>query len=352
MKKVESIVILIIMTLVMLTGCSAGKNQHEANDDFNEQESLIVGDVELPDNVFSIITFIDNDVVYMADDSENEISIHKFNLASKENSIIGKINDYLMNPANNAVDGKTVYMNYMTLEAERKMVAIDLESLKQEVVVSERDISGLVYCTSMNGNIYSLMHTNDGKSLIKKYIPNSNKETIFIEYEENQVINAIATEGDSLYVLLNSGNKLVIQQIDEEGNTVEEHDVTYVLDQIDSQIGQFYVIRDSFYIRTFSDTSISYKFDGTRLDVLFDSSITLDSTVKQNKYSFFFRYTNNPILIVASTTGTIEEFKVNMSDDNVIRYIYADCNNDRLLVSVIDENGENEKTFVWCYEEK
>lgn len=35
-------------------------------------------------------------------------------------------------------------------------------------------------------------------------------------------------------------------------------------------------------------------------------------------------------------TGTLRH-------DNVIRYIYADCNNDRLLVSVIDENGEMKK---------
>lgn len=340
MKRFVTLIFVLICSMSMLSGCmTSNKNEQlpSSSAPTLDQQELFYGEVKIPDEMFSIITFYNNYLVYLTLDKNNQAGISRFDVNTGDVVEICKLDDYKMNPANNTVLAGKIYLNYMANDASRKMLEIDIEAAVKDTIVAEDNVTGLAYCAATSESVFSLKHTTDGRSVIERYVPKTKTNDIFLIFESNQTACAISTYGEHLYVLLcdEAGEYCIIQYSDD-GNETDTWVLPSVSDiLLDSQAGFFQVMDSAFYIMNFSGQSAAFHMDGTPIDELSAKAIATDTAGSFSSYTFFGRGSNLDLITYDTNKETLDELQVCKEGTDNIRYIYSDCNNpQRLLVSL------------------
>lgn len=340
MKRFVTLIFVLMCSIYMLSGCmTSNKNEQLPRSSVPTlgQQELFYGEVKIPDEMFSIITFYNNYLVYLTLDSNNQAGISRFDMNTGDVVEICKLDDYKMNPANNTVLAGKLYLNYMANDASRKMLEIDIEAAVKDTIVTEDNVAGLAYCAATSESVFSLKHTTDGRSVIERYVPKTKTNDIFLIFENNQTACAISTYGEHLYVLLcDEAGEYCIMQYSDDGNETD----TWVLPSVSdillgSQAGFFQVMDSAFYIMNFSGQSAAFHMDGTPIDELSEKAIATDTAGSFSSYTFFGRGSNLDLITYDTNKETLHELQVCKEETDSIRYIYSDCNNpQRLLVSL------------------
>lgn len=347
MKRFMTLIFVLICGMSMLSGCmTSNKNEQPANSSAPtlDQQGLFYGEVMIPDEMFSVITFYNDYLVYLTLDKNNQAGISRFDVNTGDVVEICKLDDYKMNPANNTVLAGKIYLNYMANDASRKMLEIDIEAAVKDTIVTEDNVAGLVYCAATSESVFSLKHTMDGRSVVEHYVPKTKTNDIFLVLESNKTACAISTYGEHLYVLLcDEAGEYCVMQYSDDGSETDIWELPFVSDILqDSQAGFFQVMDSAFYIMNFSGQSAAFYMDGTPIDELSGKAIATDTAGSFSNYTFFGRGSNLDLIMYDTNKETLDALQICKEETDSIRYIYSDCNNpQRMLVSL-----RNTKTGV------
>ena len=131
MKKYIGMLIGLAYAIFVLTSCAV-PNTDDATD---VREELFFGEVELPNDLFSIKALYNNSLVYLTD-NEASVGVSVFDVNTGNTVEVCKLEDHLMSPANCAVLDETLFFNYMTNDGLRKMIAIDIQHATAETVIT------------------------------------------------------------------------------------------------------------------------------------------------------------------------------------------------------------------------
>jgi len=338
-------IILSVLLAVLLTACDQSVDN---NTDISvpEQERFY-GDVLLLDGLFAVVALDGDLVAYLSVDGNDNVYLYRYDLKSGENSRICELENYLMNPANcTEVDG-ILYLNYITGDNSHVLVAVDINGLSKEEVTVEENISGLVYSTAASGKIFSLKHTDSGKSIVDCYSPQSKESFGFLSFEKGQTAYGISAYGDNVYILLRESDGIFIRQYDPDGKEVSLTDVSFAEHLLEeTQISTFQIMNDSFYLCNFSGESAVFGFDGRSSEELADSTIAKTSSGSFAQYSFY-KETTGQIFIFDTADSTVREARYDVPEGFDIRYIYSDLRDPgRVLISFRQPGSRNEKVSV------
>ncbi len=346
MKEILSFMIL---AMIFLSGC--GSNANASSGDLPPMSNitdvrgeLFYGEVELPNDLFSINALYNNSLVYLTNNDAG-IGVSIFDVNTGNAVEVCKLEDYLMSPANCAILGETLYFNYMANDGLRKMIAIDIQCATAETVITEEGINGLVYSVASCGNIFSLKHNSEGLSIVECYAVQEKTSNVYLN--TNETMHAISSFDGQLYLIMSDKDgKFFVRQYDEKGDVVETIDISYA-DSIlhDSQVGRFQMMDDSLYLMNFSSQSELFNADGISLEAVEDWCIATDSSSESPQYVFFSRGSDKELIIYESGMDEFRGYELDIPEDYVIRYVYSDMNNpQRVLVSL--RNTEKGDEFV------
>lgn len=351
MKKSVIFVVSLLMLASMLCACAKDNEDLPNNSPQTESEISFSGAVELPKDVFGVLALCDNSVVYLTSDdsgnlgSGNGMGLSVFNINSKAVKVVGELEDHLMTPANgSAYLNGILYLNYMTRENHRKMVAIDISAGTMKILIDEKDIAGMVYSVATSKSIFSSKHNSEGTSIIECYSPESGIFEDFLTLENKVLINAISVFDEQIYVMVSDASgKHSIVQYNEAKEKTKSYDISFAGDIIEnSNIACFQMIGETFYIMNFSGQSAVFNINGTSVKPLNDWSIATETAVSASQYNFFSRNSNAIPAIYNANSASLKELSFEVPANCLIRYIYTDINNpNRMLISL-----ENEETGV------
>lgn len=129
MKKSFVTMLILICFISMISGCTnSNKNSPPSNDvSLLNSQNLFYGDLTHPGDLFFVFAVYNNSLLYLSLNESNEAGIRRFDMNSGASVEICRLEDYLMNPANNTVLDGILYFNYTTRDAARKMIAIHLK---------------------------------------------------------------------------------------------------------------------------------------------------------------------------------------------------------------------------------
>ncbi len=352
MKKISLYMFLII---ILLSGC--GSNTDASSGDLppitntaDVREKLFYGDVELPEDLFSIKALYNDSLVYLTD-NETGVGVSVFNVNTGNAVEVCKLEDHLMSPANCAVLDGTLYFNYMTIDGLRKMIAIDIQHATAETVITEKGMNGLVYSVAASGNIFSLKHTSEGVSVVECYVPQERATIAFCHANEISAISSF--EGQIYIIISDKDGKYFLRQYNEKGDIVKTVTIPYASDILnDSQVSHLQImekaLHDSLYLANFSSKSALYNTDGISLVTVEDWCIATDSLSESPQYVFFLRDSDRELIIYEEGTDVLREYELNIPKDYVIRFAYSDLNNpQRVMVSLKNvETGDELVSIV------
>lgn len=337
-KKFLATILMLLCAVSILSSCTIPDYNSPSSSDALQQsnQNIFYGDLTLPDNLFSVLTVYNNSVLYLSLNENNEAGICRFDMHSGASIEICRLDDYLMNPANNTVLDGILYLNYMTKDAARKMIAIDMIHDTEKTILTEDKVQGMVYSAAVSGKVFSLKHTNEWKSVIDCYSPENGTTTEFLCAVADQVILAISVYDECVYALMHDETKgYHIVKYDVYGNAIDSWDTAYVSSILtDSQFGRFQVMNETFFLENFSGESAVFRFDGTILSDLQEWSIASDTSGAYSQYVFFRRGSDHNIICYDTSGNELLDIPFEIKEGYVIRYVFMDCNNpDRLLIS-------------------
>ncbi len=106
------------LTMILLSGC--GSNTDTRSGDLppmttatDVKEEMYYGEVDLPNDLFSIKALYNNSLVYLTD-NETGVGVSVFDVNTGNAVEVCKLEDHLMSPANCAILDETLYVNYMS----------------------------------------------------------------------------------------------------------------------------------------------------------------------------------------------------------------------------------------------
>lgn len=337
--------ILFILLAVLLTACNSSVG-NSANKPSQEQEQFL-GDTLLPSNLFSVVAVDGDFVTYLSIDDNDNTYLYRYDMRKGESLQICELENYLMNPANCAEINGILYLNYVTRDNRHIFVAVDINNLSKEELTVEDGVSGLVYSTATSDKVFSLKHTNSGKSIVDCYSLQSKDSSCFISFENGQTAYGISAYGENIYILLKELDGIFIKQYDLNGKEISQLDISfaeYLLEE--TQISTFQIMNDHFYLCNFSGESAVFNFDGQLLEELEDSTITKTPSNSFEQYSFY-NETNSQVFIFDTSNSTLRKAHFDVPTNYVIRYVYSDYRNpSRTLISIKQIESGNEKVFV------
>ncbi len=342
---IASIVGLLAIISVLLTACNSSVDNN-TNKPLQEQDQFL-GDTLLPSNLFSVVAVDGDFVTYLSIDDNDNTYLFRYDMKKGESLQICELDNYLMNPANCAEINGILYLNYITRDNSHIFVAVDINNLSKEELTTENDISGLVYSTATSDKVFSLKHTNSGKSIVDCYSPQSKDSFSFLSFENGQTAYGISAYSENIYILLKELDGIFIRQYDLNGKEISQMDISfaeYLLEE--TQISTFQIMNDHFYLCNFSGESAVFDFDGQLLEELEDSTITRTPSNSFAQYSFYSE-TNSQIYIFDTSNSTLRKAHYDVPTNYAIRYIYSDYRNpSRTLISIKQIESGNEKVSV------
>ena len=298
MKK---LLLFIFFIMILLSGCGSNTDVSSGNlppvtNETDVSENLFYGDVELPEDLFSIKALYNNTLIYLTD-NETGVGVSVFDVNTGNAVEVCKIEDHLMSPANCAVLDGTLYFNYMTIDGLRKMIAIDIQHATAETVITEKGMNGLVYSVAAGGNIFSLKHTSEGVSVVERYVPQERTAIAFCHANDIRAISSF--EGQIYIIISDKDGKYFLRQYNEKGDIVKTVTIPYASDILD------------------------------------DWCIATDSLSESPQYVFFLRDSDRELIIYEEGTDELREYELDIPEGYVIRYVYSDLNNpQRVMVSL------------------
>lgn len=346
-KKFLATILFLLCAVSILSSCTIPDYNSPSSSDALQQsnQNIFYGDLTLPDNLFSVLTVYNNSLLYLSFNENNEAGICRLDMNSGASIEICRLEDYLMNPANNTVLDGILYLNYMTKDAARKMIAIDMMHDTEKTILTEDKVQGMVYSAAVSGKVFSLKHTNEGKSVIDCYSPGNGTTTEFLCAADDQVILAISVYDEWICALTHDETKgYYIVKYDVYGNELDSWDTAYVNSILtDSQVGRFQVMNETFFLENFSGESSVFRFDGTILSDLQEWSIATDTTGPYSQYVFFRRGSDDNIICYDTNGNELLDIPLEINEGYVIGYVFLDCNNpQRLLISTRNINTGEE----------
>lgn len=344
MKRATHLLLFSLVLTLLLNGCS-NDNQTTSPEVGTEP---IYGEIELPGDMFSTMALYDNSIVYLSMDGISQASICVYDFSGGDITEVHTMEDYQMNPANNTLIGHTLYFNYVTKDMQRKMVAVDVEAGKAETVLTENDISGMVYSVATADSVYSLKHMTHGRSIVEQFTPDDKAFSTFLEADSNTLFHAISAFDSHIFLLQSDGHGYSIAQYNAAGDLVDSFEIPYAQSILENaQAGYFQMMAQSFYLMNFSGESEVFSQDGTSNAAMSGWAIATNTAASMSQYAFFNRFTTEPLTIVDSATGNTKEISPEAPEDYTIRYAFADLNDPtRVLVVFMDAEGENEIATV------
>ena len=311
MKKIS---LFIFFIMILLSGCGSNTDVSSGNlppvtNDTDVSENLFYGDVELPEDLFSIKALYNDSLVYLTD-NETGVGVSVFDVNMGNAVEVCKLEDHLMSPANCAVlDGK-LYFNYITIDGLRKMIAIDIQHATAETVITEKGMNGLVYSVAASGNIFSLKHTSEGVSVVECYAPQEETAIAFCHANDIRAISSF--EGQIYIIISDKDGKYFLRQYNEKGDIVKTVTIPYASDILD------------------------------------DWCIATDSLSESPQYVFFLRDSDRELIIYEEGADELREYELDIPEGYVIRYVYSDLNNpQRVMVSLKNvETGDELVSIV------
>lgn len=334
MRKYIGILVVLVYAIFALTGCAA-LNADEVTD------GLFYGDVELPNDLFSIKALYNNSLVYLTDNDAG-VGVSVFDVNTGKVVEVCRLEDHLMSPANCAFLDGTLYFNYMSNDGLRKMIAVDVQHATAENVITEEGIDGLVYSVPCCGNIFSLKHNGDGFSIIECYVPQEETANVFLSTDES--VHAISSFDGQLYIIMSDKDgKYSVRQYDGKGEIDKSFEIPYASGILkNSQVSHFQMMENAFYLINFSSQSVLFNLDGVSLEPAEDWSIATDSFGESPQYIFFLRDSDKELIICEEGLDEFREYELDIPEDYVIRFVYSDLNNpQRVMVSLINtETGD------------
>jgi len=329
MRKYIVMFIMMFYAAFVFTGCAVSNT----DDEVGAKEELFYGEIDIPNDLFSIWAIYNNNLIYITDDNSSGVGVSIFDMNAGKTVEVYKLEDYLMSPANCAILDGVLYVNYMTNGGIRKMVAIDIQRAKAETVIEEDGINGLVYSVAFCDNIFSLKHNREGDSVIECYIPKQGIAEVFLSTEAGEVIYAISSSNEYLYFIVSDKyGKYFVRQCDGKGDIVQNFDISYANGILqDSQVGHFQMMGNSFYLMNFSSQGALFDADGIALESCEDWCITTDSLSEIPQYVFFYRNTDRGLIIYEENNG-IRELELDIPQNYVIQYAYSDLNNSQRVM--------------------
>lgn len=343
MKKYIGMLIGMAYAIFVLTSCAV-PNTDDATD---VREELFFGEIELPNDLFSIKALYNNSLVYLTD-NEERVGVAVFDLNTGNTVEVCKLEDHLMSPANCAVLDEILFFNYMTNEGLRKMIAIDIQHATAETVITEEGVNGLVYSVASCGNIFSLKHNSEGLSIVECYVPQERDANVFLS--TNETIHAISSYNGQLYLLMSDKDReYFVRQYDGKGDVAETFDISYANGILNgSQVSHFQMMENSIYLINFSSQSALYNADGISLVDAEDWCIATDSLSESPQYVFFLRDSDRELIICEEGVDEFREYELDIPEDYVIRFVYSDLNNpQRVMVSLRNiETGDEIVSIV------
>lgn len=350
-KKFLATILILLCAVSILSSCTIPDYNSPSSSDAIQQnnQNIFYGDLALPDDLFSVLTVYNNSLLYLSLNENNEAGICRFDMNSGASSKICRLDDYLMNPANNTVLDGILYLNYMTKDAARKMIAIDMIHDTEKTILTEDKVQGMVYSAAVSGKVFSIKHTNEWKSVIDCYSPENGTTTEFLYAADDQVILAISVYDECLYALMHDETKgYRIVKYDVYGNAIDSWDTAYVSSILaDSQVGRFQVMNETFFLENFSGESCVFRFDGTILSDLQKWSIATDTAGPYSQYVFFRRGSDHNIFCYDTRGNELLDIPLEIDEGDVIGYVFLDCNNpQRLLISTRNINTGEESVTI------
>lgn len=343
MKKYIGMLVALAYAIFALTGCAAPNTDGATG----VGDKLFYGEVELPDDLFSIKALYNNSLVYLTDNDAG-VGVSVFNVSTGKVIEVCRLEDHLMSPANCAFLDEMLYFNYMSSDGLRKMIAVDIQHATAETVLTEEDINGLVYSAPYCGNIFSLKHNGDGLSIIECYVPQDGTANVFLSTDEP--IHAISSFDGQLYIIMSDkGGKYSVRQYDKEGEVVKTFEIPYANGILNgSQVSHFQMMENSLYLLNFSSQSALFNLDGASLESAEDWSIATESLGENSQYVFFLRDSDKELIIYEEGMNELREYELDIPEDYVIRFAYSDLNNpQRVMVSLKNtETGDEIVSIV------
>lgn len=330
MKKYIGMLVALGYAIFVLTGCAA----LNTDDATSVGDKLFYGEVELPDDLFSIKALYNNSLVYLTNNDAG-MGVSVFDVSTGKAIAVCRLEDHLMSPANCAFLDGTLYFNYMSNDGLRKMIAVDIQHTTAETVIAEEGINGLVYSVPYGGNIFSLKHNGDGLSIIECYVSQDGTAIVFLS--TNEPIHAISSFGGQLYIILSDKNgKYFVRQYDGKGDIAKIFEIPYASGILkDSQVGHFQMMENALYLINFSSQSGLFSLDGVSLESAEDWSIATESFGESPQYVFFLRGSDKELIICEEGMDEFREYELDIQEDYVIRFVYSDLNNpQRVMVSL------------------
>lgn len=350
-KKFLATILILLCAVSILSSCTIPdyNSPSSSNPIQQSNQNIFYGDLALPDDLFSVLTVYNNSLLYLSLNENNEAGICRFDMNSGASIEICRLDDYLMNPANNTVLDGILYLNYMTKDAARKMIAIDMIHDTEKTILTEDKVQGMVYSAAVSGKVFSIKHTNEGKSVIDCYSPENGTTTEFLCAVDDQVILAISAYDECVYALMHDETKgYNIVKYDAYGNAIDSWDTAYVNSILtDSQVGRFQVMNETFFLENFSGESCVFRFDGTILSDLQKWSIATDTAGPYSQYVFFRRGSDHNIFCYDTRGNELLDIPLEIDEGDVIGYVFLDCNNpQRLLISTRNINTGEESVTI------
>ena len=352
MKKIS---LFIFFTMILLSGCGriidvSSSNLPPITNTADVGEKLFYGNIELPEDLFSIKALYDNSLVYLTD-NETGVGVSVFDVNTEKAVEVCKLEDHLISPANCAVLDGMLYFNYMTIDGLRKMIAIDIQHTTAKTVITEERINGLVYSVASCGNIFSLKHTSEGVSVVECYVPQ--EETAIVLCHAND-IRAISSFEEQIYIIVSDKDgKYFLRGYNGKGDIVKTVFIPYANDILnESQVSHFHImeksLHNSLYLENFSSQSALYNTDGISLVTVEDWCIATDSLSESPQYVFFLRDSDKELIIYEEGTEELREYELDIPEGYIIRYVYSDLNNpQRVMVSLKNiETGDELVSIV------
>lgn len=343
MKKYIGILVALGYAIFALTGCAAPNT----DDATGVGDELSYGEVELPDDLFSIKALYNNSLVYLADNDAG-LGVSVFDVSTGKVIGVCRLEDHLMSPANCAFLDEMLYFNYMTNDGLRKMIAVDIQHATAETVITEEGINGLVYSVPYCGNIFSLKHNGDGLSIIECYVPQDGTANVFLSTDEP--IHAISSFDGQLYIIMSDKDgKYFVRQYDGKGDVTKTFEIPYANGILSgSQVSHFQMMENSLYLINFSSQSALFKLGGVTSESVEDWSIATDSLAESSQYVFFLRDSDKELIICEEGMNELREYELDIPEDYVIRFAYSDLNNpQRVMVSLKNiETGDEIVSIV------
>lgn len=138
-KKFLATILFLLCAVSILSSCTIPdyNSPSSSNPIQQSNQNIFYGDLALPKDLFSVLTVYNNSLLYLSLNENNEAGICRFDMNSGASIEICRLDDYLMNPANNTVLDGILYLNYMTKDAARKMIAIDMLRDTEKTILTE-----------------------------------------------------------------------------------------------------------------------------------------------------------------------------------------------------------------------